>query len=166
MCKLRSLKNIKLNTCYKPAEFGKVVSCSLHYFSDASERGYGQATYNRLGKSRVAPMTYTSIPRLELTAAVLSVKMAGIIKKELAINHVSEYFWMDSQVVIGYIIYTQRRLKIFVANRVQQIREYSDITQQNYVSSKMNPADHASRILTGSNSKHRDPEFLWNGQFQ
>ena len=27
-------------------------------------------------------------------------------------------------------------------------------------------ADHASRILTGSNSKHRHPEFLWNGQFQ
>ena len=40
MCKLKSLKNIKLNRCYKPAEFGKIVSCSLHYFSDASERGY------------------------------------------------------------------------------------------------------------------------------
>ena len=101
MCKLKSLKNIKLNRCYKPAGFGKVVSCSLHYFSDASERGYGQVTYIRLvnkigkihcslvtGKSWVAPMKYTSIPRLELAAAVLSVKMAGIIKKELAIDHV------------------------------------------------------------------------------
>ena len=32
MCKLKSLKNIKLNRCYKPAGFGKVFSCSLHYF--------------------------------------------------------------------------------------------------------------------------------------
>ena len=48
MCKLKSLKNIKLNRCYKPAGFGKVVSCTLHYFSDASERGYGQVTYIRL----------------------------------------------------------------------------------------------------------------------
>ena len=142
MCKLKSLKDINLSRCYIPAGFGKVVSCSLHYFSDASERGYGQATYIRLvnktgkihcslvmGKSRVAPMKYTSIPRLELATAVLSVKMAGIIKKELAIDYVSEYFWTDGQVVIGYIRNTQRRFKIFVANSVQQIREYSDITQ-------------------------------------
>ena len=101
MCKLKSLKNIKLNRCYKPSGFGKVVNCSLHYFSDASERGYGQVTYIRLvnkigkihcslvmGKSGVAPIKYTSIPRLELAAAALSVKMAGIIKKELAIDHI------------------------------------------------------------------------------
>ena len=184
MCKLKSLKNIKLNRCYKPAGFGKVVSCSLHYFSDASERGYGQVTYIRLvnkigkihcslvmGKSRVTPMKYTSIPRLELAAAALSVKMAGIIKKEVAIDHISEHFWTDSQVVIGYIRNTQRRFKTFVANRVQQIREYSYITHWNYVSSKMNPADHASRGLSGTNSKHLDlwfngPQFLWKSEFQ
>ena len=76
-----------------------------------------------LSKSRVDPMKYTSIPRLELAAAALSVRMAGIIKKELAIDLVSEYFWTDSQVVIGYIRNTQRKFKTFVANRVQQIRE-------------------------------------------
>ena len=74
-------------------------------------------------------MKYTSIPRLDLAAAVLSVKMAGIIKKELAIDHILEYFWTDSQVMIGYIRNTQKRFKIYVANRVQQIREYSYITQ-------------------------------------
>ena len=78
---------------------------------------------------------------------------------------------MDSQVAIGYIKNTQRRFKVFVANRVQQIREYSGITQWNYVSSKMNSADHASRGLSGSNSKHHDlwfngPEFLWKSEFQ
>ena len=76
-----------------------------------------------------------------------------------------------SQVVTGYIRNTQRRFKTFVANRVQKIREYSDITQWNYVSPKINPADYASMGLSGSNSKHLDlwfsgPPFLWKSEFQ
>ena len=62
-----------------------------------------------MGKSRVAPMKYTYIPRLALAAAVLSVIIAGIIKKELTINHVSEYFSTDTEVVIEYIRNTQRK---------------------------------------------------------
>ena len=45
---LKKLQEIKLDRCYKPKGFGKVVSCSLHFFSDASESGYRQATYLRL----------------------------------------------------------------------------------------------------------------------
>ena len=73
---------------------------------------------------------------------------------------------MDSQFVIGYIRNTQRRFKTFIANRVQQIREYSNITQWNYVSSKINPADHASRCLSRSNNKHHGPQFFWKSEFQ
>ena len=54
-------------------------------------------------------MKYTYIPRLALVAAVLSVIIAGIIKKELTINHVSEYFSTDTEVVIEYIRNTQRK---------------------------------------------------------
>ena len=39
-----------------------------------------------IGKSRIALMEYTSMPRLELATVVLSVKMNGIIKKEMAID--------------------------------------------------------------------------------
>ena len=45
---LKKLQEIKLNRSYKPKGFGKVVSCSLHYFYDPSESGYGQATHLRL----------------------------------------------------------------------------------------------------------------------
>ena len=85
---------MKLGRCYTPKGFGAVTSCSLHYFSDASETGYGKATYLRLvdtagkvhcslviEKSRVTPMKYPSIPRLELAAAVLSTKVSGLVKK-------------------------------------------------------------------------------------
>ena len=85
---------MKLGRCYTPKGFGKVTSCSLHYFSDASESGYGKATYLRLvdtagkvhcslviAKSRLTPMKDTSIPRLEWAAAVLSTKVSGLVKK-------------------------------------------------------------------------------------
>ena len=54
---------------------------------------------------------------------------------------------------------------------MQQIREHTDVSQWNYVPSKMNPADCASRALTGSNKKHlhlwlRGPEFLWKSEFK
>ena len=119
----------------KPDHFGKVVNVSLHHFSDASELGYGQCSYIRivneigkvhcsllLGKSRVVPTKFISIPRPELNAAVLSVKMACLLKKELKLEEIKEWFWTDSKVVIGYIKNYARRFKTFVANRVQQIR--------------------------------------------
>ena len=183
-CNLNILKDIRLSRCYKPEGFGQVVSSSLHHFSDASENGYGQVVYVRLvnaigkihcslviAKSRVAPIKYTSIPRLELAAAVLSTKMSAIIRKELQYEDLVEYYWTDSQVVLGYLRNTHKRFKVFVANRVQQIREHTDVSQWNYVPSKMNPADCASRGLTGSNKKHlhlwfNGPEFLWKSEFQ
>ena len=57
------------------------------------------------------------MPRLELAAGVLSVKVAGMVMKELATEDVSEYFWTERQVVLGNIRNTQRRFKIFKAIR-------------------------------------------------
>ena len=59
-------------------------------------------------------MKYTSIPSLELAAAVLSTKMSRLVKK--GSDYIAEYYWTDSQVVIGYLRYTQKRFKVFVAN--------------------------------------------------
>ena len=64
-------------------------------------------------------MKYISIPRLQLTAVVSSTKMSGLVKKELGIDYIAEYYCTDTQVVIGYLSNTQKRFKIFVANLVQ-----------------------------------------------
>ena len=82
--KLRSLEKIKVARCFIPRGFSKIKDASVHHFSDASETGYGQASYLQLvsqdnqihcslliGKSRVTPAKYVPIPRLELTAATL-----------------------------------------------------------------------------------------------
>ena len=82
-----------------------------------------------LRKLRVAPMKYVSIPRLELTAAIISVKISMMLKEELDIQITSELFWTDSQVDLGYINNESRRFKIFVANCVQFIRDHTDVQQ-------------------------------------
>ena len=86
-----------------------------------------------LGKSRAAAKKVASIPRLELIADVLFVKMACRLKKELKFEKIKEWFSTDSKVVIGYIKNGSRRFKTFVANRVQQIRENTDVQQWRYV---------------------------------
>ena len=131
---LHLLLKLKVSRCFKPEGFGELRSVELHHFSDASKDAYGQCSYLRLtnrydqihcsrAKSRVAPLKPLTIPRLELTAALVSVRIGAILRKELEYEQITEVFWTDSKVVIGYISNDARRFHTFVANRVQQIRD-------------------------------------------
>ena len=109
-----------------------MIECSLYPFPDASQDGYGQVTYLRIAdekgyincslvmaKSRVPPTKFVSIPRLELTAAALSIKVSTMLRRELTIHKtIKEYFWTNSEVVLGYVNNDTKRFKIFMANRV------------------------------------------------
>ena len=118
-----------------------------------------------MAKARVAPTKITSIPRLELSAAVTSPRMSALLKAELQMKIDKEYFWTDSQVVLSYITNEARRFHVFVANRVQLIREKTDPNDWHYVDTTQNPADLASRGLgavdIASSSWISGPRFLW-----
>ena len=45
---LLTLENVTVPRLYKPKGFGKNIMYFLHYFSDASESGYGQVSYLRI----------------------------------------------------------------------------------------------------------------------
>ena len=90
-----SLEGHEIIWCFKPSGFGKIKEFWLHNFSDASEEGYGRVSYLRMvnmderihccflvGKARVTPNNFVSIPRLKLVAAVLSAKVENFLKKE------------------------------------------------------------------------------------
>ena len=109
----------------------------LHIFSDASELAYGASSYIRLidrsaekvsvtlalGKSKVAPKKYVSIPRLELQAATLAVKCSDFLVQELKYSDIKCYFWTDSTAVLGYVTNEIKKFHVFVSNRVQRIRD-------------------------------------------
>ena len=158
--KLVMLEKLRIPRCVKPAGFGEVVSTTFHHFSDASEIGYGTASYIRqlnangkinvsllMGKSRVTPMRPTTIPRLELNAAGVATKISNLLNTELNISPMQNEFWSDSKIVLGYITNEVKRFKIYVANRAQKIQESTDTSKWNYVPTTDNPADYASRGL-------------------
>ncbi|KAL0153126.1 hypothetical protein M9458_051582, partial [Cirrhinus mrigala] len=172
-----NLRKIQIPRCFTPPNIGKILRTELHHFSDASSKGYGQCSYIRLvseskvhcalvmGKARVAPTKVVTIPRLELTAAVMSAAVSSMLKEELALKVDREYFWTDSQVVLGYISNEARRFHVFVANRVQRIRETTDPRQWYYINTGENPADYALRNLTIEELINSNwligPRFLW-----
>lgn len=161
---LQKLSSFRVNRCFKPASFGAVKTAQLHNFSDASEDGYGTVTYlvmtNEhdekscsfvMAKSRVAPLKQITVPRMELTAATVAVKMDRMLKQELDMELEESLYWTDSMTVLKYIENDAARYKTFVANRVSLIREASKPSQWRYVNSPENPADHVSRGLTTEN---------------
>ncbi|MCG7865422.1 MAG: hypothetical protein JAY74_03510 [Candidatus Thiodiazotropha taylori] len=176
---LDSLRSLRIHRCVKPDGFGHVKSVQLHHFSDASTYGYGQCSYLRLvnqdgqvacsfimGKARVVPLRPMTIPRLELAAALMSVRIAAFLDQELDYENITHTYWTDSKVVLGYIANECKRFHVYVANRVQQIREHTNFTQWSYVTSAENPADIASRGLCANelatNSTWlKGPDFLW-----
>jgi hypothetical protein len=158
---LPHLAEMQIKRCFLPSSFGNVKRYELHHFADASFSGYGVCTYLRaisesddvhcclvMGKARVTPTSVTTIPRLELTAAVVSVRTSDMLRNELEIQDLQEFFWTDSTVVLGYISNDAKRFQVFVANRVQRIKASTKPEQWAYVASEDNPADHASRGLT------------------
>lgn len=172
------LKTLRFPRCYQPPDFPKITSRELHHFSDASLSGYGQCSYLKLlstdrvhcsliyAKARVAPSkALTTIPRLELSAAVLSVQASDYIKAEIDLKIDKEYFWTDSQVVLSYLQSDTKRFHMFVANRIKRIRLSSSVEQWNYVPSAENPADYASRGLDATQLNNfqwlQGPPFLW-----
>ena len=158
---LPELKHLSVPRCIKPQEFGVNITAQLHHFCDASERGYGAATYLRIkdthgrtsssllmAKSKLAPLKKTTIPRLELASGVLAAKLDVMIRQELSLQLQESVFWSDSMIVLHYLRNEEKRYQTFVANRIAKILESSKASQWKYIDSSSNPADDVSRGLT------------------
>ena len=115
-----------------------------------------------MGKSRLAPIKPVTIPRMELSAAVIATRLDRISRGELTLSISESFFWTDSTCILRYIENKDKWFKTFVANRIATIHEVSSPPQRNYVNPQSNPADNASRGVSGD-SLHRwthGPEFL------
>ncbi|XP_023947649.2 uncharacterized protein LOC112052703 [Bicyclus anynana] len=132
----------------------------VHVFADSSERAYGACLYIRsvnkhnlvtvrllTSKSRVAPIKPTTIPRLELCGTLLAARLCDKVLNSLTIPISKCRFWCDSMIVLGWLNTPSPRLKSFVRNRVNEIKDITKGHAWSYVPSKDNPADLLSRGL-------------------
>ena len=139
-------------------DFGFVTHTSLHHFCDASESGTAAVSFIKLindnnethvslllSKSKLAPIKKLTIPRLELTSAVMAVQNDVILRRELQINIDESRFYTDSMISLYYINNEHKPLKTFVANRVATIRTHTNPKQWFHVKSENNIADMACR---------------------
>ncbi|XP_054714529.1 uncharacterized protein LOC129224138 [Uloborus diversus] len=144
------------------------VSISLHTFCDASKLSFATVIFLRseskdqvsvqlvLAKSRIAPLKTMSIPRLELMACTIGVRLTDTVKRALSIQDIEEYYWTDSTSVLYWITH-EDTWTVFVKNRVKEIRKLSDQTKWRHVLGSENPSDLPSRGC----SVHKLIESRW-----
>jgi len=146
-------------------------SFSLHMFADASRGSYACAVYLRSqnkenvkvtllqAKARVAPLKKISIPRLELLACLIGVRLASFVKKKLEVENLEEYYWTDSSTALFWIKNVEA-WSTFVNNRVSEIRILTNREDWYHVPGAENPADLPSR---GCSVKKLIESRWWEG---
>ncbi|XP_048483865.1 uncharacterized protein LOC125489998 [Plutella xylostella] len=175
MMHLEGLRRVSIPRCY--ARYSDATSLQLHIFVDASESAYAAALYWRavtaegktylslvIAKARVAPLKLTSIPRLELQAAVMGCRMAAAVIEEHQVKPESKTFWTDSKTVLTWLKNGSRSYRPFVAHRIADIEENSSTNEWRWIPTKLNVADDATRdVPRDFDADHRwykGPSFL------
>ncbi|KAK7571949.1 hypothetical protein V9T40_014421 [Parthenolecanium corni] len=158
----------------RPYGFGGLENAErieLHTFCDASAEAYGLAVYLCIeergqtwtglvaSKTRLAPNTKLSIPRLELLAAVTACRYLRYVEQALELKEdTTKYLWGDSRCVIAWTK-SKKILPAFVDKSVKIIKE-AGLTEFRYVPTGENPADAASRGASIDELKRID---WWRG---
>ena len=169
---LRDVQPFWLERCYFKEPWDAVVCCNLHGFCDASLKAYGAVVYLQVqttsqvytkfvaSKTRVAPLSNETIPRLELLAAVILARLVSAVK--VALEHEVPFkkitCWSDSEIALCWIKGIDKEWKQFVQNRVIEIRRLLPVDCWRYCSTDSNPADIPSR---GMNASQLASSALW-----
>ncbi len=175
---LEELAGISFPRCIKK---GKEQRAELHVFVDASALAYaaaaflvtvtdegGRASRLALAKAHVAPRKELSIPRMELLAAELGVKVSKQALTHLKVRVDKVKYWSDSLTVLYWLNDDAQRFQAFVHNKLQRIRRSSDVQDWSWVPTDQNPADLATRGVSPLRLKLSDiwregPAFLQDG---
>ncbi|XP_062705505.1 uncharacterized protein LOC115255509 [Aedes albopictus] len=179
---LPEVEKLRIPRCYR-----QVVSSldaafiEVHVFVDASESAMAAAVFLRLvegnqvecsliaAKTRVAPLKYTSIPRLELQAAVYGCRLAKNVIGNLTVNISKCTYWTDSRNVLCWLKADHKRYSAFVGSRVSEIQESTDVREWRWVPTRSNVADDGTRWrdrldLSASSRWFKGPEFLMQAE--
>ncbi|XP_058816367.1 uncharacterized protein LOC131679651 [Topomyia yanbarensis] len=176
---LPQVTSVRIPRCYRvQTSLAADTEVQMHTFVDASENGFAAVIYLRFrqgdiiecaqvgAKTKVAPLKFLSIPRSELQAAVIGMRLAETIAKSLSFEVIKRFFWTDSRDVIYWLNSDHRRYSQFVAFRVSEILDTTNADEWYWIGTKLNVADEGTKWkgtpnLDASSRWFRGPEFLW-----
>jgi hypothetical protein len=182
--KMPEIDKLSVRRWYEIAELGEIESIQLHVFCDASKIGYGACAYLRycdklgriatalvLGKARVTPLKLVngeriqgSIPRQELTSAVVAADVGHFLTKELEVKLTSRTFWTDATCNLNRFKNDDLHHQKFEKNRIARVLKVTKAGEWRHVPTDINPADLASRGFLPDDEeswkKWRDGAFL------
>ena len=145
-------------------------------FCDVSQTAFSAFIYSRVSstdnsyfvslltaKSRVVPIKTLSLPRLELSGAVLAAKLVQsttLALSKLSVNFSRVIAWTDSTLVLSWLSNHRGTWGCFVANRVSLIQEQVAPSQWKHVPSEQNPRGKTATDLLDFNLWLKSPEWL------
>ena len=147
----------------------------LHIFRDSSEETMCIVAYLQdeatlkltyvMGKCRGAPIRHTTIPRLELQAAVYGVRLRRQILREHDVRIDKIYHWNDSSTVLQWLQSAHKKQQVFNAIRLAEILENSSMDQWRHFKGTENPADIGTKRISIEGLKEsgwlNGPAWLW-----
>ena len=99
-------------------------------------------------KGRLAPLNPNlNIPRLELMAALTGARLMDFVCSSLGLLSPRVTCWTDSVDVLCWIK-SDKLFRVFVHNRVTEIKELTDLSSWRFVRGLENPADLGTRAIT------------------
>ena len=137
MTDLERVNIVCVSRFYFPGKKTKIKRASLHGFGDALKGAYcavvylctetedGYRTSLVASKTRVAPSTPMTTPRLELLAALILARLISTVRDVIDIKEI--FCWTDS-ITVFYWIQANKEYKQFVQNRIEEIHKLTDVT--------------------------------------
>ncbi len=170
---LKELREIRFPRCMQPLE-GQFTNPMLTVFGDELreacctlvylrwERGDGTARCCLvMGKTQVAPRVKITIPRMELVAAVNSVRLAKKVQEALKIPLVRTRYFTDSSTVLGMLRTESGKFNKFVGARVSEMKVNSNMEDEwRWLEGNCNPAD------LGTRSKATPGDMVFGSEYQ
>ena len=132
MKEMQTLKEINTDRCLKPKRVTDPPQ--LHAFSYGGEDAYGSCVFIRwptvcgieirfvAAKAFVAPLKHKTTPRIKLMGAVTMSRLVDEIVQVLEYKFEFKKIWVDSEVVIYWLLSQSNRYRSFVSSRIQEFQ--------------------------------------------
>ena len=174
---LKNIQKVKLLRWYG-FSFKNIKNIELNVFTGALSCAYGAVAYFRFmqehnvkcmfiaSKSRLVPFSQKpSLPRLELQAAVTATRLKNTAVKKIFIKKGKHIFMDRFENSVKYLNNNDTNFGVYIAHRINEIKQSTDPDNWRYIKTERNPADHTTRYqdffsLSRNDSWIFGPPFL------